>query len=229
MSDENGGGWVSVGEAADALGISERAIQKRCKAGKMRAELVTTDSGTQWQIAADEIARAPEPVREPNELSSRTDEPNEPVSERAQTKSGEPTNLTNSEVREPAPEPNEPSSRTSSPEMMAHLMEENRFLRGVVESQARDAAELRAALREALKMSHRALNEGASKPVEFDGNSSPQVLAEDGNAAPESAQIRVPDAPAIAKTPDGASGPNSGRFSHLTAWQRIAARILGIR
>jgi hypothetical protein len=46
--------------------------------------------------------------------------------------------------------------------LTAHLLEENRFLRGVIEAQNRDAAELRAALREALKISSRALVESTS-------------------------------------------------------------------
>jgi hypothetical protein len=46
--------------------------------------------------------------------------------------------------------------------LTVHLLEENRFLRAALEARDRDAAELRAALREALKISSRALVESTS-------------------------------------------------------------------
>ena len=212
MSDENGGDWVSVSEVATARGISERAIQKQCKAGKLRAQLVSTESGAQWQIAADEIApastcsaRTPEPNEPTNARTDEpTNEPNEPTFERARTKSGEPTNqkvpelanLTN-ELANQSREPNEPNARTNQrtgePDLMAHLIDENRFLRNAIEQHQRSEAELRNALRTALAAMPKALNEGTPQVLagpENQNQTMPQVLAEDVNAAPEPGQFR---------------------------------------
>ena len=42
--------WLTVSQAAAALGVSERTIRRRCDKGKLRARLVTTDSGPAWFI-----------------------------------------------------------------------------------------------------------------------------------------------------------------------------------
>ncbi len=45
--------WLTVSQAAAALGgISERTVQRRCKAGKLSARQVTTETGTAWEIEA---------------------------------------------------------------------------------------------------------------------------------------------------------------------------------
>lgn len=58
-----------------------------------------------------------------------------------------------------------------------------------IEAANRATAEAHAALRESLKMSNRALTEGAAKPVEIDGNNDrhieAQVLVADEKRAPE--------------------------------------------
>jgi hypothetical protein len=91
------------------------------------------------------------------------------------------------------------------------LKSENAFLRGLVEQRDRDAAELRAALREALKAMPKAITAGN-----------------------ESAPINAPQAGG--STPDDQTGaavkqsPQRGaKRQKLTAWQRIGARLLGIR
>lgn len=188
-TDKNAGGaWVSVSEVATARGISERAIQKQCKAGKLRAQLVTTESGTQWQIAADGIARTPEPNERTGEpVRARTDEPNEPTFERAQTQSDELANQRgepNERVRARTGEPNE---RTGEPDMMAHLIEENRFLRNAIEQHQRSEAELRNALRTALAAMPKALNEGRTQVPTV------PVLAADGNG-PKLGQVGTENA-----------------------------------
>jgi hypothetical protein len=44
--------YVTVSQAAAALGISERTVQRRCKSGKVRARLVTTETGQLWEVEA---------------------------------------------------------------------------------------------------------------------------------------------------------------------------------
>lgn len=42
--------WLSTSEAAAALGVSERTIQRRANAGKLTARKVTTGDGEKWEI-----------------------------------------------------------------------------------------------------------------------------------------------------------------------------------
>jgi len=44
--------WLTVSQAAAALGISERTVQRRCKAGKLAARLATTETGQTWEVKA---------------------------------------------------------------------------------------------------------------------------------------------------------------------------------
>jgi excisionase family DNA binding protein len=41
---------LTVSQAAARLGVSERTIQRRCKSGKLKAELVTDADGEEWRI-----------------------------------------------------------------------------------------------------------------------------------------------------------------------------------
>jgi excisionase family DNA binding protein len=41
---------LTVSQAAAALGVSERTIRRRCAAGKIEAELVSTETGATWLI-----------------------------------------------------------------------------------------------------------------------------------------------------------------------------------
>jgi hypothetical protein len=88
-----------------------------------------------------------------------------------------------------------PTDRTNDSDGSGRVIEilerENAFLKSQIEAQRlqieaanRSNAEISAALREALKMSHRALTTGTAKPVEIDGKSSPQILAEAAQNTP---------------------------------------------
>ncbi len=50
MSDATTSGWLTASEAAARLQISERTVRRRCEAGKLRALLVTEESGQVWRI-----------------------------------------------------------------------------------------------------------------------------------------------------------------------------------
>jgi excisionase family DNA binding protein len=41
---------LTVSQAAAALGISERTVRRRCENGKLKAELVSSESGATWSI-----------------------------------------------------------------------------------------------------------------------------------------------------------------------------------
>jgi hypothetical protein len=82
-AEPNSSQWRTVAQVAQILGISERAIQKRCAAGTVRARRVDTPKGAVWQIDAASIetrpgraVRRPEPKVEssPNR-TVRNDEP----------------------------------------------------------------------------------------------------------------------------------------------------------
>ena len=150
MSDQSTLNWLTVAQASAALGIGERAVQKRCETGKINARRTVTPQGARWEIDPNEITRTNERTNEPPERIVR-----EPANQKPETDSFAVQNHPN-ERTEPANETNRTTERE------AELKAEVLFLRGVVEAQNRDAAELRAALREALKISSRALVESTS-------------------------------------------------------------------
>lgn len=86
-----------------------------------------------------------------------------------------------------------PDVRTNNDDFNTHLIEENKFLRAVVEQLQRDGAETRAALREALKL--------APKELPMEAASS----ATDG--APESGDSGAPKRATAQDSPKGESGP----------------------
>jgi excisionase family DNA binding protein len=53
---------LTVSQAAAALGVSESTIRRRCIAGKLKAEQVTTASGPAWMIDSDAVAPAATPA-----------------------------------------------------------------------------------------------------------------------------------------------------------------------
>ncbi len=46
---------LTASQAAAALGVSERTIRRRCAAGKLAGELVSTESGATWLIPLDAL------------------------------------------------------------------------------------------------------------------------------------------------------------------------------
>jgi hypothetical protein len=108
---------------------------------------------------------------------------------------------------------------TQSDEVVALLKAENAFLRGMVEQHQRSEAELRAALRKALDAMPKALTSGSTP-----------------NATPDEAATRenAPQAPVTTNASQADAAPKQStqrgrKPREMTAWQRIAARVLGIR
>ncbi len=175
------GDWLTVSQAAAALGISERAVQKRCASGKLAARRVETPQGTRWEIDANQITRTVTRTSEPN---ARTLDANQDANQR--TKSPEPRELTHEIGREPANHQDANHANRQN-DFQAHLLEENRFLRTLIEQRDRDAAELRAALRKALDSVPKALPESTSSTRDESGENAPQLaqMPQTGKQSPE--------------------------------------------
>lgn len=62
MSDK-----LTVSQAAAALGVSERTIRRRCASGKLTAELISGESGSEWLIPIESLGIQPSliPAAEP--------------------------------------------------------------------------------------------------------------------------------------------------------------------
>jgi excisionase family DNA binding protein len=201
--------YLTVPQAAARLGLSERTLRKRIKAGEIEAEKrPIIGGGVAWQVllSPERAGSEPEAERKPFESESRA--------ERKRAGSG----------TENAPEVSVPRAG-SEPEanLVAHLKEENAFLRAQIdawrlqaEAANRTASETSAALREALKAMPKGLPSGSTPNAE-------KTSREDAPQAPQSATgEEIP----TASTPVAQRG---AKRRELTGWQRIGARILGIR
>lgn len=64
-------GGKSVSEAAEALGISERTVRRRIKAGELRAFQMPTSQGYEWRVQLDGVSEqldgAPDKATDPQE------------------------------------------------------------------------------------------------------------------------------------------------------------------
>jgi hypothetical protein len=149
--------WLTVTEAAKALGISERQARRYAgrlapddrreaghEIGHMTGALVRLEAMAAEREKATGRAKASQSTLRPD-----TGPDVEPDTKQAEA------------GRDDRPRPDVTPDADQST-LTSHLLEENRFLRAALEARDRDAAELRAALREALKISSRALVESTS-------------------------------------------------------------------
>ena len=136
--------WRTVAEVAALLGVSERAVQKRCTAGTLSAHRIETPKGAVWEIDAGNITAS-------QNRAVRRAEPNAKSSPNRTVRNAEP-------VTQPDDAPD------FATRYVEHLESENDFLRRALEQRDRDAAELRAALREALKVQTRQLTTATEVP-----------------------------------------------------------------
>lgn len=133
---------LGVAAAAQLLGVSARTVQRRCNAGKLSARRVLSEFGEQWEIDRAEVKKAATaPATTPRHVV--------PVSQ------------SRPDVIPDKIFPVESSeSEGLAARYIARLETENDFLRATVEQHQRSEAELRAALREALKAQPRQLTSG---------------------------------------------------------------------
>jgi hypothetical protein len=208
--------YLTVSQAAKALGISPRAVQKRCANGTLAARRVSTPAGDRWEV---EGANLPANL---DASWTRTDEPTgrEPREPDASTAAGlnsKPCEPTREQDANPRTIGREQDANTR--ELLAQSREEILFLRGMVEQHQRSEAELRASLRAALAAMPKAITAG-------DNVSTP--------GGPEKEPVEA--ATARASTPDDQTvqaakqSPQRGtQRQKLTAFQRAVMRVIGAR
>lgn len=191
---------LTVSQAAAILSVSERTVRRRCESGKLDAHLVTTESGKVWEIEAAAVEgadAAANKVRPTAAIGAAT------IHEGADTQSIAAANTADAaatEVRTGAANAADTQiADDARDELITELREQTSYLRGQIEAQRlqieaanRQASEAHAALREALKMSNRALPASEIVPANPPHDSAPQVLAADANAAQEQPPGRAP-------------------------------------
>ncbi len=179
LSSEQNGEWLTVSEAAARLRVSERAIQRRCKAGRLSAQLKATPTGQQWQIDGSMLANEPEAATQSDDTndtwSADSRDRDDTQAATATTETTAQTTPTTQETTGTTPEaptaatqttlgaatPTTGTTASGDAVLVEELRDQVKFLRLQVEAANRTAAEAQAALREVLKMSNRALTEGA--------------------------------------------------------------------
>ena len=182
-------GWLSVSQAAAALGVSPKTVWRRAKAGELTARKVASGrGGFVWEIGADSIpdaTRQPTGQTERPDAQKRTPTTGQKPAFRAQTDRPKPSDRPDSR-----PDTTAPNATAGEVELLRDTLAKERenaaFLRGVIEQLQRDGAETRAALRKALELAPKELKapsgDGAPKPTE-----APKARETDG-AAKETAQ-----------------------------------------
>ena len=190
--EETGGEWLTVSQAARALGISER--QARRYAGRLAPndrregeKEAGHASGARPALVRLDVMRAlrASSVQNAREVQQPDVRPDiEPDARPA---------LLAPDAR-PTPDTGPDMTPDTASVFTAHLLAENAFLRGQIEGHARAEAELRAALREALRAMPKQIEAGST--VEIDRT--PQSAS---NAS------QTPQGSAAGKMPgEGASG-----------------------
>ncbi len=141
---------LGVAAVALILGVSPRTVQRRCHAGKLSARRVLSDFGEQWEIDRAEVEKAKaEATTTPPTNAATTLRHVAPVSQ------SRPDDIPGEISQSPTGKNEGLAAR-----YIARLETENDFLRATVEQHQRSEAELRAALREALKAQPRQLTSG---------------------------------------------------------------------
>jgi hypothetical protein len=196
MNEPEYSAWLTTSDAAARLGIGERAVQKRCAAGTLTAR--RTDEG-RWEVAADSLPRTGEPNRT---RTNRTGELQD-------------ANRANLSTIQDANEPNLGRERTEpNANQFARMEAEVLFLRSMVEQHQRSEAELRAALREALKAMPKAIEAGSQSTLE---------------ASPQDSPGRAESTQAAQPTGKGAGVPQRAPQRKVSPLQRAVMRLVGVR
>jgi hypothetical protein len=195
--------YLTVSQYAALIGVSEKTARKRISRGDVKAEHVALPSGGwAWHVYPERLEAVG------NRLEAQNESESVPTNERLESVTVAVGSVPTVKV------PTVPTDAMA--ERLAQSREEILFLRGLVEQRDRDAAELRASLRKALEAMPKALQEGSTPSAENIGR-------ED---APQATQTAPGDVAPVAQKQSVQRGAHRRK---LTAWQRIGARILGIR
>ncbi len=161
--------WVDASEAARLLGVSEKTVWRRAKAGTLEARKVARGrGGFVWEIALEATGQASE---RPDKSDRTPTGQNGAVSFDSLLKAtGQPDKSDRPTDRtkwQPTGQNEEMTAR-----LLAQLEGENAFLRGVIEQLQRDGAETRNALKKALELTPKQLAapspSGMASPVQPD-------------------------------------------------------------
>jgi hypothetical protein len=222
--------WLTVSQAAAALGISERRLRRWLdapenaarKAAGSRQEARRTRTGTRRAaLLAPSLIEAArmdllerESGTEHGEKTARN-----PAPDAAQV--GE--NMAEEAARRVQ---SFEASSAARDELVSELRDMNAFLRAALEARDRDAAELRAALREALKLSHRALLEPAQSTAD-----APGTLTASRQDAPERAQstAEAKESPVVVESPQiepQREETGAGRFERARGFRAWLLKVL---
>jgi hypothetical protein len=234
MSDN--GQWVSISEAADALGISER--QARRYAGRLDAHdrrQAGHEAGLGAGLGAGRASGVTvklTAMRAARELATGEAENKHEtaIKDAASTCGPDVPTDTRPDVRPDAEtvgaghEAGRQAGHGPDAVLIDELRDQVKYLRSALEARDRDAAEMRATMRALVAVMPKVLPSGAG--IQAD-KSDRQVLAEVSQNEMQGTGGPL-DTMATKETRDGPSERNSQRVAR-TAWQRIAARILRIR
>lgn len=154
-----GAAWLSVAGAAAALNVSPKTVWRRARAGELTARKVAGARGAKvWEVCLDSSGQTMRPsgqTQTANQTAKRTQSP-----ENEHEASGQTKRTPNGQAAKASGQSDATGQREIETELrdqLAREREQNQFLRGLVEQRDRDAAELRASLREALRAMPRQL------------------------------------------------------------------------
>lgn len=143
--------WVGAGEAARLLGVSEKTVWRRAKAGALEARKVARGrGGFVWEIALEATGQ---PTDRPDKTDRTPTGQNSASSSNSRLKATHRPDKTDRPTDRTATGQNEGMTAR----LLAQLEGENAFLRGVIEQLQRDGAETRNALRRALELAPKQL------------------------------------------------------------------------
>lgn len=136
--------WLPVARAAARLGLSERTVQRRARRGELEAREVSDEQGKRLLIRLDLPTGA-------DNLTT-------------------PTHAQNGEAGDTLARPADKLPTPANTSLTAHLVEENRFLRGIIEQLQRDGAETRQHLKRALELAPKQLAQGTDESARIAQN-----------------------------------------------------------
>jgi excisionase family DNA binding protein len=201
--------YLTVSEAAAALKVSERTVRRRCETGKLKAELRPTATGTAWHIEADSCGQVRPPVRTGAAIAADT------VSSENQSQSP-------SDSADTAANSSDRFGQTAA--IGAAIQPDTQRALGRLEGLALSGLEksIAQAVENAVSLAVapladeiRALRlqvERLEKQGRYDAPQAPVISSGD-----------------VSPTAQKQAAQRGAQPRELTAWQRVAARILGIR
>ncbi len=201
---------LTVSEAAARLKVSERTIRRRCETGKLKAELKPTASGTAWQIEADSCGQVRPQARTGAAIAADTvssENQSQNVSDSADT-----ADRFGQAAAIGAAMPADTDRALGRLEGMALSGLEKSIAQAVENAVALAVAPLADEIH-ALRLQVEKLQQVATENIGRENAPQPPIIPP-GDVSP------------VAPKQAAQRGTKPRK---LTAWQRVAARILGIR